>query len=192
MTLQDCHPTFIKNLTALAERNGLTVAEAYAKWRAYSDASHDQSALLSEFEDGLKRQARPALMNDLSKPVTPMHAGTVTGSLINHVMSGNGTLVPEAGMGCTILGWTDRHAATIVEIKRDGKLIGIRQDDAKRVDQNGMSEDQTYEYSPNPAAPIQWFSWRPQAQRFCEVGARTGEGRGLRIGSRNEYHDFSF
>mgnify|MGYP001576962564 CR=1 FL=1 len=41
-----------------------------------------------------------------------LRAGTQTGSLINHLMSGSKGAEPEVGMGATILGWSDRHPAT--------------------------------------------------------------------------------
>ena len=59
---------------------------------------------------------------------------------------------PVVGMGATILLWTDRHAATITEVFVLGKYtyVKVRQDTSKRIDKNGMSEDQDYEFTPNP------------------------------------------
>jgi hypothetical protein len=53
MTLADCHPSFQKNITAVASVNGKTPDEVYALWRKYSSdcRDFDQSAILAEFLD---------------------------------------------------------------------------------------------------------------------------------------------
>lgn len=112
-----------------------------------------------------------------------MKLGTQTASMTNYLMSGtNGQPTPEVGMGATILMWTDRHAATIVKVTRT--QIHVKQDHAKRTDTRGMSESQEYEYTPNPNAPTIVF-------RKTKRGYRSQAGS-LRIGDRNEYHDYSF
>lgn len=132
-----------------------------------------------------------------------MKLGTETGSLINHLHSRAviGQPAPEIGMGATLLGWTDRHAATITcVVTQDGKLvrIGVKQDIATRIDRNGMSESQEYSYTENPDAYTQYFRlnkrgmWEgtrlnPDTKRWVK-----SEGCGLRIGERDEYYDFSF
>ena len=65
-----------------------------------------------------------------------------TGSLVNHLMGRTAAPTPTIGMGATILGYTDRHAATIVDVSKTGKVVWIRQDKATRIDSNGMSEAQ--------------------------------------------------
>lgn len=110
--------------------------------------------------------------------------GKETGSAINWIMSG--AAVPETpaiGMGATILCWTDRHAGTIVKVTPT--QIHVQHDSAKRIDTNGMSECQDYEYTPNPKAPIEVF-------RRTKRGYRNASGNALLIGKRDEYYDFSF
>lgn len=128
-----------------------------------------------------------------------MKLGTETGSLMNHVMAGAATPIPAVGMGCTILNWTDRDAATIsaVETYRGMTMVKVREDHAKRTDTNGMSESQTYEYTPNPMGREQAFilkngRWREMAWTGKRWNQTQGSSRGLLIGSRNHYHDFSF
>lgn len=118
-----------------------------------------------------------------------MKLGTETGSLINHVMSRSGDARPKVGMGCTILGWTDRHPGTIVEVSKSGKRIGVRGDLARRTDNNGPSENQTYEFSPNPAASTRYYSLR-KTGRWVLVGQTSGPQ--LAIGYRDKYYDYSF
>ena len=109
---------------------------------------------------------------------------------------------PQIGMGATILSYTDRHPATIVEIKKIGKatLITLQADNAKRIDNNGMSESQEYEYERDPNGYLYYFKqaepntrWKhmmlnPETNRLNVVKC----GRGLFIGEREEYYDFSF
>ena len=120
-------------------------------------------------------------------------AGSDTGSLFNLLMSGPSKVVPEVNMGATMLGWTDRHAATIVEVdlERAKPRIGIKQDIAKRTDKNGMSESQDYEYSPDPNAPTEYYTFRKDGTWVKEGNPLKGGSR-IMIGHREEYYDFSF
>jgi len=127
-----------------------------------------------------------------------MRLGKETGSLVNHLYSRQtkGQPNPEIGQGATILLWSDRHAATVVDIIDN--IIGVRRDAAKRIDNNGLSESQEYEYTPNRQAGITWFR-REKAGKWVEVFVNRetnrwnkGGGSGLRLGERQEYRDFSF
>lgn len=128
-----------------------------------------------------------------------MKLGTRTGSLMNHVMSRSASPEPVAGMGATILGWTDRYPATIVDVTND--TITLREDNAVRTDKNGMSEAQEYEYTPDPTGCVYVFrkdrdgNWRecvkhPDSGRYNMV--KKGGGKGLMLGHRDKYYDFSF
>ena len=124
-----------------------------------------------------------------------MRLGTDTASFHNYLLSGTkGQPIPEVGMGATILMWTDRHACTIVKVVHNGwlppKKIAVQRDHAKRTDDRGMSDAQSYEYSPNTEAPIEWFSLRKDGA-YVKVGASIN-GYRLRIGDRKEYYDYSF
>lgn len=113
-----------------------------------------------------------------------------TNSLTNFMLSGTkGQPDPEVGMGATKLMYTDRHACTIVEVK--GKTIGIQRDNAVRTDNNGMTESQDYEYSPNVNAPIEYFTQRKNGAWVKAKESMRG-GTRLRIGERKEYYDYSF
>ena len=125
-----------------------------------------------------------------------MKLGSETGSLMNHLYSRGENPEPEVGMGATILGWTDRHAGTVIAY--DGKVVTIQRDICIRVDKNGMSEDQAYQYKPNPDGRIDHFKRdRKGAWRLCE---RKANGRwafidirySLMLGHREEYYDYSF
>lgn len=114
-----------------------------------------------------------------------MKLGTETASLTNYMMSGTvGAPTPVVGMGATILMWTDRYAATIVKVTPT--QIHVQRDIAKRIDKNGMSETQNYEFTTDPTASVEIFRKTKSGYRM------TGGGASLRIGERDEYHDFSF
>lgn len=133
-----------------------------------------------------------------------MKLGTQTGSLTNHVMSRMtiGQPKPVEGMGVTILSWTDRHAGTIINVtqRSSGTIIWVREDKATRTDSNGLSEEQTYTFEPNPQGRVIVFhcAERDGAWREMMLNPSTGRlnivkgGHGLRIGERAEYRDFSF
>jgi hypothetical protein len=132
-----------------------------------------------------------------------MKLGRETGSLINHLQSvaTRGQPTPAVGMGATVLGWTDRHAATIIDVFNVGKTqyVTVQYDDSRRTDTNGMSESQTYEYTPNPYGIKETYRFSGQTGQWQAVRKNTETGRwkktsgyGLRIGVREKYHDFSF
>lgn len=108
------------------------------------------------------------------------------GSLTNRLMENVKPPVPEVGMGATIVMYSDRHAATVVEVVGPKKII-VQEDTSTRTDKNGMSENQDYNYSPNPAAPRRTFTLRKDG-RWHESKA----GTIIRLGERDSYHDFGF
>lgn len=91
-------------------------------------------------------------------------------------------------MGCTLLYWSDRHAATIIEVINERRIV-VQRDNAVRTDNNGMSESQEYTFTPNPEAAREEFTLRKNGRRV-----RKGEsinGNALAIGYRKEFYDFS-
>ena len=90
-------------------------------------------------------------------------------------------------MGATIIGWTDRTPATIIQIALNNKKIVIQEDSAIRIDNNGMSEVQSYEYSRDPNGEIYTATLRKD-----NTYRITGSKIIVAIGSRRKYHDYSF
>lgn len=127
--------------------------------------------------------------------------GTQTGSLINNIMSRSviGEPAPEIGMGATMLSWTDRNPATIVQVFSIGKTqyIGVNEDDATRTDSNGISESQSYEFKFNPSVFVRYYR-KTSAGTWegCRVNPETGRfikaNGSLSIGKRDKYWDPSF
>jgi hypothetical protein len=128
-----------------------------------------------------------------------MKLGTQTGSLINHLMSNSAMRLPEIGEGATILSWSDRSAGTVSHHFRKGKTVyvAVRDDITKRIDNNGMSDAQTYEYTQNPEGHLTY--WKAKGERWVQVRKNIETGRwietggsGIAFGYRNAHHDFSF
>ncbi len=113
----------------------------------------------------------------------------VYGSLINSIGEA-GEKEWAVGDGATILGWSDRHAATVIEVSANGKRIIIQEDTSTRTDSNGMSDAQSYEFTPNPEG-------RTSAYTLRKNGRWVAEGQPLRGGQsigrgRSTYFDYSF
>ena len=124
-----------------------------------------------------------------------MKLGTETGSIINHTMASAATEAPEVGMGATLLGWTDRSPATVIGTV--GKQIIVQEDTYERIDTNGMSECQEYAYSRDPEGHKYTFEMRRGQWVEVRHNAETGRwkkagSKGLRLGTRERYYDFSF
>lgn len=108
-------------------------------------------------------------------------------SLTNHLMGSSGQ-EPEVGMGVTVFGYSDRHAGTITRVSASKREFWFRHDIAARTDANGMSDSQTYEFTPDPAAPeirVKLSSSKKHPGWKCEGGR-------VAIGYRSEYYDYSF
>lgn len=112
------------------------------------------------------------------------------GSMTNLLYAQGGHPEPEVGMGATILLFSDRHAATIVEVSDDKRSITVQRDWAHRTDKGGFSETQEYRYEFCPANPCQEFTLRANG-RYVLKGENLRQGRTLLIGKRDEYYDFT-
>ena len=131
-----------------------------------------------------------------------MKLGTETGSVTNHILSRAvvGQPDPAAGMGATILLWTDRHAATIIKVWewRKATYVQVQEDKATRTDSNGYGGVQEYRYEPNRLGNVHTFRKLADGQwKSVRLNIKTqrwvnDEGPGLRIGEREEYRDPSF
>lgn len=113
------------------------------------------------------------------------------GSVINAIMRQGKHPIPKIGMGATVLGYTDRHAATITKIDNGGKRVFISRDLARRTDKNGMSESQTYEYTTCKNCPSFAYTLRKNG-RFVREGSSMHNGETILVGHRESYHDYSF
>lgn len=110
------------------------------------------------------------------------------GSLQNLQYGNMDSPTPEVGMGATYIGYTDRHAYTVIEVVNP-KCIVVQQDTARRTDKNGMSDSQSWEFERNPNGRRVTLTLRKNGD-WRETGTRSG-GTFL-IGERMEYYDYSF
>lgn len=110
-----------------------------------------------------------------------------TGSLVNHLMDGAATVEPEVGMAATVVHWTDRTAATVVEVSKTGHKLVVQEDTATRTDSNGMSDAQSYSYERNPDGRL----YEATRRKDGSYRLKGGDSRVL-LGHREKYRDFSF
>ena len=92
---------------------------------------------------------------------------------------------PSVGLGCTMSWITDRHAGTVIYVSASGGKLIVRQDHAERIDSNGMSECQAYEFTRDPNGCERTFF-------RCKDGSYKCGGIRLTLGVRGEYYDYSF
>lgn len=116
------------------------------------------------------------------------------GSLFNTLYANTAKPDVKVGDGATMLGWSDRHAATVVAVRyfktgtrKEGQVkeVDVQRDKARRTDTYGMSDSQTYEYTQDTGASVRTYRVDTKG-RFRQGTA------GLLVGSRNEYFDHSF
>lgn len=110
------------------------------------------------------------------------------GSLHNLIADGSRDATKvEVGVGATIVSWTDRHPATVVEVSKSGHKIVVQEDAATRTDSNGMSDAQSYSFERDENGKLTEATRRKDGS----YRVKGGTGRVL-IGVRSRYHDFSF
>lgn len=130
-----------------------------------------------------------------------MKLGTQTGSLINHLIAGANTLAEiKAGTPATILSWSDRAPATVFRVFKVGSstIVETRDDLYKRIDNNGMSESQEYEYKININGSQSYWKIDKNGD-VSRVYLKRETGRWVKaksgsiaFGRREKYHDFTF
>lgn len=114
------------------------------------------------------------------------------GSLLNRLFEGmEGRPAPIVGMGATVMYHTDRAAVTVVFVNEAGTRIETTRDTCKRTDNNGMSECQAYEYTSNMGAGRSSWTLRKDGS-WVRAGDPIRGGQRVCLGSRDEYHDYSF
>lgn len=91
------------------------------------------------------------------------------------------------GAGATIHHWSDRTAATVIQIFQNGKKIILQEDLAIRTDSNGMSESQSYDYQRDPTGSVYVATLRKDGRYRITKSTQV-----VSIGTRNKYHDYSF
>lgn len=97
----------------------------------------------------------------------------------------NTPVTPEVGMGVTFGAGSDRYPGTISRVSDSGKTFWYKRDDFRRTDNNGFSEMQEYDITPNPNGAEHRVSLTKRGWR--EVG-----GGSIGVGFRRAYMDPHF
>lgn len=71
------------------------------------------------------------------------------GSLANRMYEGKQFGELHVGMGATEMCYSDRHAYTVQKVISDKRVV-VTRDKVKRIDKNGASDCQSYEYESVP------------------------------------------
>ena len=117
--------------------------------------------------------------------------------------------VVKVGDGGTEYMWSDREPYSVCSVdlnwnNKGFEIIGVQRDHAKRTDNNGMSESQSYEFTPNTEASIHYLRSMivetEQGHRKVYEPVRYNEktkrwnkgGRAVTLGRREKYWDPSF
>ena len=111
------------------------------------------------------------------------------GNLMNRLGEAAKQPQPKIGMGATIMGYTDRTAATVVRV--GSNRITVREDLAIRTDKNGQSDAQEYRYERNPHGSEYEFSRRANGS-WVKVGDAMRNGLCIALGYREHYFDYGF
>ena len=114
------------------------------------------------------------------------------GSINNRIDERVKSEEPKVGMGVTHYGWSDRYPYEITKVI-DDRHLEIRRLDYKRIDNNGMSECQEYEYFSNENNPIERLYKNKNGRWVRRVGKNGVDNYGgWRIGTAEYYYDFTF
>lgn len=97
---------------------------------------------------------------------------------------------PEIGMGGTVQIGSDRYAVTIIAVSRSKREVVIQRDMYRWLKGTPGSEDQEYEFAPNPQGETKTYT-RRQDGYFYQKG-QPRRGPYLTIGERDAYRDPSF
>ena len=103
----------------------------------------------------------------------------------------------KVGDGVTLNYYSDEEPATIIEIDPKGQWIKVQEDNAKRIDNNGMSDCQDYEITRNENGRIHIFKKTRRKNGptfFTDTGRSTYDDYGIHLSLkvRRKYYDYSF
>jgi hypothetical protein len=113
-----------------------------------------------------------------------MRAGSLQNLIADQASNGNEAKV---GDGATVVMWTDRKAATIIEVSKTGHEVTVQFDTAIRTDGRGMTDAQSYRFERNENGATRVATRRKDGS----YRIKGGQERVL-MGVRDHYHDYSF
>jgi hypothetical protein len=95
----------------------------------------------------------------------------------------------KVGDGATISWYSDKTPVTIIEIGKN--YIKVQEDDAIRIDNNGMSDNQEYRYERNVHNTIYIFK-KTRKGLYTDNGKSRDYGSRLLFGFKRKYYDYTF
>lgn len=126
------------------------------------------------------------------------------GSINNRLQENCKGETPVVGMGVTELQYTDRAPYEVIEVINE-KKIRVRELGFKRIDSNGMSDCQDYEFFSKPDGEVKTLvlrngRWRDLLKEERYLGDDKWEVietkklgcNGWYVGRAERYYDFSF
>ena len=96
-------------------------------------------------------------------------------------------IIPEVGIPCTIVYFSDYRAATVVEVSEDKKKVGVRFNDHICKDWYAGN----YEILPELYGPVQYFTHRKNGQ-WVMAGHQVKDGVKLALHYQRHYIDPHF
>jgi hypothetical protein len=95
--------------------------------------------------------------------------------------------IPTVGMGACINCGSDRSPATVIQVTNVGKRIVLQEDKAIRVDSNGVSDSQIYDFEIDEEGTIHVATLRKDGRYRISGGRQL-----VTLGKRDKYYDYSF
>lgn len=128
-----------------------------------------------------------------------MILGRQTGSLCNAMMESRTFVEPVVGMGATLLAWTDRYPATVVEWDAKKQEVLLFEDKATAIGSVAFTENQSWAYEFDAKGNSYRFKFKNGRWRQMSIGENgkyrlmpKGTGHGLMLGERDKYYDPCF
>jgi hypothetical protein len=94
--------------------------------------------------------------------------------------------VVNIGDGVTYSVGSDAYPYTVIGVERNNRKLILQSDHAVRVDNNGMSESQEYDITPDPEGSIIEVTWKPS------LGCYGNQYSRYYVGHRRKHRDPHF
>lgn len=125
--------------------------------------------------------------------------GSETGSLVNHLYSRmvDGEPQPYVGMPATLLSWSDRYPATVIDVNVKKAYIVVQQDEVKVTSGSFWEGNAVCEFSPNPEGSQLIYKKNRKGFWVIHEWSEKGrlvqrKGQGLMLGKKEYYYDPHF
>jgi len=107
--------------------------------------------------------------------------------------------------GVTEVGYSQRYAYSVIEVRRNGKELVVQRDNAildpkfkPQVEKGGFlghvtnQNEQSYSYEKNTEGTIKVITLRKSGKWLPKGSADTSRSKSWRIGERSEFYDYNF